>query len=84
MCGVLLFPLLRSQAPLPCTYRGKYRDCDYPAGADLGLKYAQEVQNIINQTHTDGRRIAAFIHESLVSCGGQFPLPKNYLRNVYR
>ncbi|KAH9359822.1 hypothetical protein HPB48_015706 [Haemaphysalis longicornis] len=72
------------KAPLPCTYRGKYRDCDYPAGADLGLKYAQEVQNIINQTHTDGRRIAAFIHESLVSCGGQFPLPKNYLRNVYR
>ncbi|KAH8033340.1 hypothetical protein HPB51_010380 [Rhipicephalus microplus] len=24
-------------APLPCTYRGKYRDCDYPPGTDLGL-----------------------------------------------
>ncbi|KAL1418364.1 hypothetical protein MTO96_005738 [Rhipicephalus appendiculatus] len=71
-------------APLPCTYRGKYRDCDYPPGTDLGLMYAQEVLNLINQAHSDGRRIAAFIHESLVSCGGQFPLPKNYLRNVYQ
>ncbi|KAH6947031.1 hypothetical protein HPB50_016815 [Hyalomma asiaticum] len=71
-------------APLPCTYRGKYRDCDYPPGTDLGLMYADEVLNLINQAHSDGRRIAAFIHESLVSCGGQFPLPKNYLRNVYR
>ncbi|KAL3172263.1 hypothetical protein MRX96_013237 [Rhipicephalus microplus] len=71
-------------APLPCTYRGKYRDCDYPPGTDLGLMYAQEVLNLVNQAHSDGRRIAAFIHESLVSCGGQFPLPKNYLRNVYQ
>ncbi|XP_075542182.1 5-phosphohydroxy-L-lysine phospho-lyase isoform X1 [Dermacentor variabilis] len=71
-------------APLPCTYRGKYRDCDYPPGTDLGLMYAQEVLNLIDQAHSDGRRIAAFIHESLVSCGGQFPLPKNYLRNVYQ
>ncbi|CAN7994226.1 unnamed protein product [Ixodes hexagonus] len=70
-------------APLPCTYRGKYRASDHP-GEDLGLKYAQEVLNIINLAHSDGRRIAAFICESLVSCGGQLPLPENYLRNTYK
>lgn len=71
------------QAPLPCTYRGKYRASDH-SGEDLGLKYAKDVLNIINQAHSDGRRIAAFICESLVSCGGQLPLPDNYLRNAYK
>ncbi|XP_064458065.1 ethanolamine-phosphate phospho-lyase-like isoform X2 [Ornithodoros turicata] len=69
-------------APLPCTYRGKYKADDHH-GKDIGLLYANEVQNIINSIHSAGRSVAAFICESLVSCGGQFPLPENYMRNVY-
>jgi ethanolamine-phosphate phospho-lyase len=64
-------------------YRGKYRDVDYPE-SDLGKMYADEVLGIIRKAHDNGRSIAAFIAESLQSCGGQIILPDNYLRNVYR
>lgn len=56
---------------------------DYPE-SDLGKMYADEVLGIIRKAHDNGRSIAAFIAESLQSCGGQIILPDNYLRNVYR
>lgn len=55
----------------------------YP-DSDIGELYAQEVQNIINNAHNSDRKIAAFICESMISCGGQVVLPKNYLKNVYK
>jgi alanine--glyoxylate aminotransferase 2-like 1 len=48
------------------------------------MLYANEVQNIISTAHNDGRKIAAFICESMISCGGQVVLPPHYLEKVYR
>lgn len=67
-------------APCPDVYRGKYRDCDYPDGTDLGQLYAQEVQRILDRSPTG---VAAFIAESLQSCGGQIIPPPDYFRRVY-
>ncbi|ODM95367.1 Ethanolamine-phosphate phospho-lyase [Orchesella cincta] len=70
-------------APCPDSYRGKYRDTDH--GLDeLGRKYAEDVKHIIAKARDGGRNIAAFISESLQSCGGQVILPPGYLKNVYR
>jgi len=75
--------LLSTQASSPDVYRGKYRDVDCP-GSDLGKMYADEICGIIKKAREDGRTIAAFIAESIQSCGGQIIPPDNYLRNVYR
>jgi ethanolamine-phosphate phospho-lyase len=75
--------VLSTQASSPDVYRGKYRDVDLP-GSDLGNMYADEICGIIKKAHDDGRSIAAFIAESIQSCGGQIIPPDNYLRNVYR
>jgi len=69
-------------APLPCSYRGKYTRDEF-SGRDISQLYAQEVQKLINDAQKRGRKIAAFIHESMVSCGGQVILPKGYLNQVY-
>ncbi|RZF41480.1 hypothetical protein LSTR_LSTR000194 [Laodelphax striatellus] len=70
-------------APCPDTYRGKFRESDYP-GSDLGKKYAEEVKSLIKGVRDKDRNISAFIAESLISCGGQIIPPANYLRNVYK
>ncbi|XP_053678275.1 alanine--glyoxylate aminotransferase 2-like [Anopheles nili] len=67
-------------APCPDVYRGKYRDCDYPEGTDLGQLYADEVQHIIERSSNG---VAAFIAESLQSCGGQIIPPAGYFQKVY-
>ncbi|XP_019377502.1 PREDICTED: ethanolamine-phosphate phospho-lyase [Gavialis gangeticus] len=65
-------------APSPDTYRGKYREDHLdPAGA-----YAGEVKKIIEETQKNGRKIAAFIAESMQSCGGQVIPPAGYFQQV--
>ena len=59
--------------PMPDTYRGEYRD------EDAGAAYALEVADVIGSACRDGRAIAAFFAESMLSCGGQIPLPPGYL-----
>lgn len=71
------------QVPCPDTYRGKYRDIDYP-DEDLGEKYAEDVKMVCQEAKNNGRTICAYISESLQSCGGQIIYPPNYLRSVYR
>lgn len=71
------------KAPCPDSYRGKYRDTDHET-VELGRKYAEDVKQIISSARDNGRNVAAFISESLQSCGGQVILPPGYLRNVYR
>ncbi|XP_070545425.1 ethanolamine-phosphate phospho-lyase-like [Ptychodera flava] len=66
-------------APVPDTYRGKYRDL-----RDAGEKYALEVKKVIDEATRNGRQVAGFIHESLQSCGGQIIPPPNYLKNAYK
>ncbi|XP_073748200.1 ethanolamine-phosphate phospho-lyase isoform X2 [Callorhinus ursinus] len=65
-------------APTPDTYRGKYRE-DH---ADPASAYAEEVKEIIEEAHNSGRKIAAFIAESMQSCGGQIIPPAGYFQKV--
>ena len=65
--------------PLPDTFRGRYRD---PQTA--GQLYANHVQEAIDQVQSQGRNIAGFIAESIVSCGGQIVLPQGYLPAAYQ
>ncbi|XP_037084106.1 ethanolamine-phosphate phospho-lyase-like isoform X2 [Pollicipes pollicipes] len=65
-------------APCPDTYRGEFRDA-----SSAGQQYAEKVQDIIAKLAESGRRPAAFIAESLQSCGGQILPPTGYLRAVY-
>uniref|UniRef100_A0A3Q3J6F3 Ethanolamine-phosphate phospho-lyase n=1 Tax=Monopterus albus TaxID=43700 RepID=A0A3Q3J6F3_MONAL len=65
-------------APSPDVYRGKYR-ADHP---DPATAYADEVKDIIDRVHEKGGKIAAFIAESLQSCGGQVIPPVGYFQQV--
>ncbi|KAF7489205.1 Ethanolamine-phosphate phospho-lyase [Sarcoptes scabiei] len=68
---------------LPCQYRGRY-NLDQFKENEIGSLYAEEVDELIKNVKQSGRQIAAFIHESMISCGGQIVLPQNYLQKVYR
>ena len=59
--------------PLPDAFRGVYR------GEDTAELYAAHIQDQIENIHSKGRKPAAFICESIVSCGGQIELPEDYL-----
>ncbi|XP_034627904.1 ethanolamine-phosphate phospho-lyase [Trachemys scripta elegans] len=65
-------------APSPDIYRGKYRE-DHP---DPASAYADDVKKIIEEAEKDGRKIAAFIAESMQSCGGQIIPPAGYFQKV--
>ena len=64
----------------PNTFSGPYRADD----PDAGIKYADEVKGIIEELHSKGKGVAAFIAESLIGTGGQIVLPKGYLGAVYK
>ncbi|XP_048382898.1 ethanolamine-phosphate phospho-lyase isoform X1 [Stegostoma tigrinum] len=65
-------------APSPDTYRGKYRE-DHP---DPASAYADEVNLLIQEARKKGRKMAAFIAESMQSCGGQIIPPPGYFQKV--
>uniref|UniRef100_A0A8C8VH90 Ethanolamine-phosphate phospho-lyase n=1 Tax=Pelusios castaneus TaxID=367368 RepID=A0A8C8VH90_9SAUR len=65
-------------APAPDIYRGKYRE-DHP---DPASAYADDVKKIIEETEKNGHKIAAFIAESMQSCGGQIIPPAGYFQKV--
>ncbi len=64
---------------LPDALRRKYggREDSATMYIEDALSY---IRNLINQGHT----IAAFIHEGILSCGGQIVLPKGYLKAIYQ
>lgn len=64
--------------PLPDAFRGFYR------GNNTAIKYASHIQAQIEKIQSKGRNIAGFICESIISCGGQIELPKNYLGMAYQ
>jgi 4-aminobutyrate aminotransferase-like enzyme/Ser/Thr protein kinase RdoA (MazF antagonist) len=68
------------EVPLADDYRGPFRRGDPLAGS----KYAQAMAAVIDRAEGDGRRIAAFIAETLPSVGGQIVLPPGFLREAYR
>lgn len=63
--------------PLPDVFRGKY------SGEKAGEKYAEEVKQQIKSIHAKGRKVAAFIVEPIISCGGQIELPEGFLSKAY-
>ena len=65
--------------PIPDTYRGLYKKDDPGASK----KYASHVKRVIEKVKSEGRNIAGFICESILSCGGQIVLPEGYLKEVY-
>jgi 4-aminobutyrate aminotransferase-like enzyme len=66
--------------PMPDTFRGAFREDD----AEAGVKYAQAVREVVGRIRQAGRRPSGFLCESILSCGGQVPLPAGYLAEAYR
>ena len=66
--------------PIPDDYRGLYRRDDPEAGS----KYAGHVKEAIAKMQQNGRNIAGFICESILSCGGQVTPPKGFFREAYQ
>ncbi|AFL81115.1 4-aminobutyrate aminotransferase family protein [Aequorivita sublithincola DSM 14238] len=64
--------------PLPDSYRGKY------TSENCGIDYANHAKEIIENLKVEGKEIAGFIGESMISCGGQIVPPKNYFKEVYK
>jgi 4-aminobutyrate aminotransferase-like enzyme len=62
------------KAPIPDTYWGKHR------GPDAGQKYALMASKLLENS---GTKVAAFIAEPVVGCGGQVPLAPGYLKALY-
>merc|ERR1711892_40395 len=71
-------------APVPDVYRGKHRSGGKLSERELGTLYAEEVGDIITKIVGQDKAPAAFIAESLQSCGGQIIYPEGYLRRVYK
>ncbi|TYA59080.1 aminotransferase class III-fold pyridoxal phosphate-dependent enzyme [Formosa maritima] len=64
--------------PLPDRFRGLYQ------GDNTAEDYVKHVDEQINNIHKKDRKVAGFICESIISCGGQIELPKNYLKLAYQ
>ena len=60
--------------PMPNSYSGKYR------GEDSGERYINEVDVVIKKIRQSGKKISAFIFESIMGCGGQLIHPKGFLK----
>lgn len=60
--------------PIPDSYRGEFRF------ENAGISYAKQA---IQQIQNEKERPAAFIAEPIVGCGGQVPLAKGYLKEIY-
>lgn len=63
----------------PDVYRGPYQNNN----GEAGKAYARSVAEIIENLKQKNKKPAAFICETLLGVGGQMPLPKNYLKEVY-
>jgi 4-aminobutyrate aminotransferase-like enzyme len=77
--GGFVPPEYSHRVELPDPYRGIYRSRD----AEAGKKYAELVAHKIRELQSKGRKLAAFIAESIVGCGGQVVLPDNYLKEAH-
>jgi len=73
-------PLHVHTITLPDLYRGEFKAGEPEAAA----KYAKQAAEKIKKLTSENNSPAAFIAESLPSCGGQIVLPDGYLRLVYQ
>ncbi|UCE10308.1 MAG: aminotransferase class III-fold pyridoxal phosphate-dependent enzyme [Candidatus Thorarchaeota archaeon] len=65
---------------IPDTFRGPYRRSD----SEAGKKYATDLKEIVDELAASGRKPAAFLCESIMSCGGQIVFPEQYLKSAFR
>jgi 4-aminobutyrate aminotransferase-like enzyme/Ser/Thr protein kinase RdoA (MazF antagonist) len=68
------------KVPMPDDYRGLYRR----AMPERGEAFAAHVGAAAEDARRHGARPAAFLCESLLSCGGQVELPAGFLAGAYR
>src|SRR3990170_3842612 len=73
-------PVWVRKIPMPDDYRGRFRRGDREAGT----KYAAAVSEALEALAASGEPVAAFLAESLLSCGGQIVLPDGFLAEAYR
>ena len=66
-------------APMPDDYRGLHRRGD----PERGAKFAAAIADAFASLFAAGEKPAAFLCESLLSCGGQIELPPGYLAASY-
>ena len=64
---------------MPDGFRGEVRNFDTHAGEF----YARSVEKSIAAIGGRGKQPAAFFAEGIMACGGQMPLPANYLKRAY-
>ncbi|MCW9036646.1 aminotransferase class III-fold pyridoxal phosphate-dependent enzyme, partial [Altibacter sp.] len=64
--------------PLPDPFRGKHTE------ANCGVRYAEYAKTVLDRLKNEGKYIAGFIGESMISCGGQIVPPNDYFQKVYR
>jgi 4-aminobutyrate aminotransferase-like enzyme len=64
--------------PLPDPYRGIHK------GEHTGVDYAKYARNHIEHLNISDEKIAGFIGECIISCGGQIVPSKNYFKEVYK
>lgn len=63
--------------------RGEFTKDKYTEDV-IGKLYADQVTNMIKDLQSNGRKLCSFVHESMISCGGQVVFPKGYLQSVYK
>ena len=66
-------------AELPDGFRGAVRGF----GARAGETYARSVAEKIEEVQARGGQLSAFFAEGILGCGGQMPLPAEYLKRAY-
>ncbi len=66
-------------AAMPDGYRGACRGFD----AQAGEFYARSVAKNIAAIKARGAQLSAFFAEGIMGCGGQMPMPVDYLRHAY-
>ncbi|XP_028414643.1 ethanolamine-phosphate phospho-lyase-like isoform X1 [Dendronephthya gigantea] len=64
----------------PDPYRGKYRGYT----EETGVKYANEVNETVENAQKNGRKVAAFLVESAQGCGGQIIFPDGFLKHSFK
>ncbi len=69
-------------ADIPDTYRGKYR-IEQHSEEKCAELYAGSVAAKLGEISNSGKKIAAFLHEAVIGCGGQIPFPSGYLQRCY-
>jgi len=65
--------------PMPDVYRGECKDVDV-----AGAYYAKYIEEAVGQIEKNQGKVAGFLCESILSCGGQIVLPDGYLRQAYK